>query len=80
MIVCHCNVISRAEIEVVVDQLLAGDPYAVITPGRVYHRLGKRGRCCNCFPLVVQILVERIDRSHAGPGTEPVEAALCEVA
>ncbi|ESR22409.1 (2Fe-2S)-binding protein [Lutibaculum baratangense] len=68
MIVCHCNVITRKEIEEVVDRLLAADPYCVVTPGRIYHRLGKRGRCCNCFPLVVQILVERVERTHREEG------------
>lgn len=83
MIVCHCNVISRREIEEVVDRLLADDPYCVITPGRIYHRLGKRGRCCNCFPLVVQILVERVDRIRDGErAKETAEAtdSLCDVA
>lgn len=81
MIVCHCNIITRQQIEEVVDRLLADDPYAVITPGRIYHRLGKRGRCCNCFPLVVQILVERVDRQRDGgePGTE-ADRALENVA
>lgn len=83
MIVCHCNVISRHEIEQIVDRLRENDPYCVITPGRIYHRLGKRGRCCNCFPLVVQILVERIEGSHgddpAAVSAEP-RAAYSDVA
>ena len=58
MIVCSCNIITRREIEAVIESLLAEDPYAVLTPGLIYHRLGKRGRCCSCFPHVSRVLVE----------------------
>jgi hypothetical protein len=58
MIVCSCNIITRRDIEVVIERLLAGDPYAVLTPNLIYHRLGKRGRCCGCFPEVSRVLVE----------------------
>lgn len=59
MIVCSCNLITDREIERVIETLLRDDPYAVLTPGLIYHRLGKRGRCCGCFPQVVRIMVER---------------------
>ena len=58
MIVCSCNLITRRDIEGVIDGILADDPYAVLTPGLIYHRLKKRGRCCGCFPQVSRILVE----------------------
>jgi bacterioferritin-associated ferredoxin len=58
MIVCSCNIIVRREIEAVIEEILAEDPYAVLTPGLLYHRLGRRGRCCGCFPHVSRILVE----------------------
>ena len=58
MIVCSCNIITRRDIEAVIERLLAEDPYAVLTPGLIYHRLGRRGRCCGCFPQVSRILVE----------------------
>jgi bacterioferritin-associated ferredoxin len=58
MIVCSCNIITRGDIEAVIEEILAGDPYAVLTPGLIYHRLGRRGRCCGCFPHVSRILVE----------------------
>lgn len=60
VIVCSCNVIIRREIEAVIEEILADDPFAVLTPGLLYHRLGKRGRCCGCFPHVSRILVEHI--------------------
>lgn len=58
MIVCSCNIITRRDIETVIETILADDPYAVLTPGLIYHRLGRRGRCCGCFPHVSRILVE----------------------
>jgi bacterioferritin-associated ferredoxin len=58
MIVCSCNVIVRRDIEAVIEEILLEDPFAVLTPGLLYHRLGRRGKCCGCFPHVSRILVE----------------------
>jgi len=77
MIVCSCNIITRRDIELVIEGILADDPYAVLTPNLLYHRLGRRGKCCGCFPHVSDILVEhailvrgRIDRGEAGELSE----------
>ena len=48
MIVCSCNVITRRDVESVIEEILVADPYAVLTPNLLYHR----------FPHVTQILVE----------------------
>jgi bacterioferritin-associated ferredoxin len=85
MIVCSCNIISRRDIESAVEEILAEDAYAVLTPGLVYHRLGKRGKCGGCFPHAVRILVEHGDAVRArleaqgggaaegdAPGAEPI--------
>jgi bacterioferritin-associated ferredoxin len=58
MIVCSCNVITRRDVESVIEEILIADLYAVLTPNLLYHRLGRRGKCCGCFPHVSQILVE----------------------
>lgn len=58
MIVCSCNIITRGDIEAVIEEILVEDPYAVLTPGLLYHRLGRRGKCCGCFPHVSRILVQ----------------------
>jgi hypothetical protein len=83
MIVCSCNVITRRDIEAVIEGLLAEDPYAVLTPGLIYHRLGRRGRCCGCFPHVSAILVEhlgvvraRLERGEPAESDEPADAAV----
>lgn len=75
MIVCSCNIIVRREIEAVIEAILAEDPYAVLTPGLLYHRLGRRGKCCGCFPHVSRILVEHgsLVRARIEAGIPPVD-------
>ena len=77
MIVCSCNVITRRDIEAVIERLLADDAYAVLTPNLIYHRLGRRGRCCGCFPQVTRILVEHciLVREQIARGEAPDTAA-----
>ena len=85
MIVCSCNIITRRDIEAVIERILADDPYAVLTPNLLYHRLGRRGRCCSCFPHVSAILVEHGTRVRAqiaageapdGQELEPIAEAV----
>ncbi len=75
MIVCSCNIITRRDIEAVIERLLAEDPYAVLTPNLIYHRLGRRGRCCGCFPHASKILVEHCIavRARIERGESPAE-------
>ena len=39
----------------------------------VYKEMGKRGRCCNCFPNVVQIIERVTERFHRNLGTADAE-------
>jgi hypothetical protein len=84
MIVCSCNIITRCEIEAVIERLLADDAYAILTPNLIYHRLGKRGRCCGCFPQVTQIMVEHAiavrQQIERGETPEPKEDVPLEIA
>ncbi|MCB1462909.1 MAG: (2Fe-2S)-binding protein [Tepidamorphaceae bacterium] len=64
MIVCSCNVISRSEIEETITGFLRRDPWAIVTPGMVYHAMQKRGKCCGCFPNVVGLIVEVTEAYH----------------
>ena len=57
MIICHCNLIRESEIERVIVDLLDRDPWQLIVPLQVYHEMNKRGRCCGCFPNVVDIII-----------------------
>lgn len=64
MLVCSCNFISKAEIEEVVVEFLDQDRWRLITPGKVYSALSKRGKCCGCFPNVISIIVEASTDYH----------------
>ncbi|BBE73598.1 (2Fe-2S)-binding protein [Oharaeibacter diazotrophicus] len=56
MIVCHCNVITDRDIRRAVFDLLSADPHRLLTPGLVYMTLGRRGRCCGCFPNAISVI------------------------
>ncbi|WP_244606467.1 (2Fe-2S)-binding protein [Arsenicitalea aurantiaca] len=64
MLVCHCNVIAEREIRQVIRAFLKADPWAVIVPAKIYRELGKRGRCCGCFPNVVDIITSVTEEYH----------------
>jgi bacterioferritin-associated ferredoxin len=63
MIVCSCNYITENDIVAVIDEMLADDPWQLVVPGKVYRAMEKRGKCCGCFPNVVDIIV-RTTREH----------------
>jgi bacterioferritin-associated ferredoxin len=56
MIVCHCQSISDHDIRAAVDWMRASDPDTVITPGKIYHALGKRADCGGCMPLLLDVM------------------------
>ncbi len=64
MIVCQCNIITVKDIEQAIEGLLRDDPWKLVVPVQVYHALGKRGRCCGCFPGVVDIIVRVTESLH----------------
>jgi hypothetical protein len=65
MLICHCNVISEKEIEQTIIDLLDEDAWQLIVPAKVYHRLQKRGRCCGCFPNVVETIIRVTEAYHS---------------
>ena len=56
MIVCHCTQISDHDIRAAVDWMRAADPETIITPGKIYHALGKRADCGGCMPLFLDTM------------------------
>lgn len=64
MLVCHCNLITQNEIEETIVSLLDIDPWQLIVPAKVYHTLAKRGRCCGCFPNVVETIIRVTEEYH----------------
>ncbi|HWK68386.1 MAG TPA: (2Fe-2S)-binding protein [Rhizobiaceae bacterium] len=65
MLICHCNLITQKEIEDTIIHLLDKDPWTLIVPAKVYHTLQKRGRCCGCFPNVVETIIRVTEEYHA---------------
>ncbi|VVT10263.1 (2Fe-2S)-binding protein (modular protein) [Rhizobium sp. EC-SD404] len=64
MIVCHCNYISQNDIESTIVSLLDEDRWQLIVPAKVYHALSKRGKCCGCFPNVVDTILRVTEEYH----------------
>jgi bacterioferritin-associated ferredoxin len=56
MIVCHCTGISDHDIRAAVDWMRASDPATLITPGKVYHALGKRADCGGCMSFFLDTM------------------------
>lgn len=65
MLICHCNLITQKEIEETIVKLLDQDPWNLIVPAKVYHTLQKRGRCCGCFPNVVETIIRVTEEYHS---------------
>ena len=81
MLVCHCNVIALSEIEETIEQMLDEDPWQLVVPAKVYHALEKRGRCCGCFPNVVDIIIRVTETYHRqnGADEERITAQLIDL-
>jgi hypothetical protein len=73
MLVCHCNLITQKEIEDTIVELLDLDPWQLIVPAKVYHTLKKRGRCCGCFPNVVETIIQVTEDYHLRLGARDSE-------
>lgn len=56
MIICHCTGITDRQIKAAVEWMRAADPDTVITPGKVYHALGRRADCGGCMPLFLDTM------------------------
>ncbi|MBU2958238.1 (2Fe-2S)-binding protein [Paracoccus sp. 1_MG-2023] len=56
MIVCHCTQISDRDIRAAIDWMREADPQTIITPGKIYHALGKRADCGGCMPLFLDTM------------------------
>ncbi|WP_424978148.1 (2Fe-2S)-binding protein [Leisingera sp. S232] len=56
MIVCHCTNISDHDIRAAIDWMRNADPETIITPGKIYHALGKAADCGGCMPLFLDTM------------------------
>lgn len=50
MIICHCQNITDRDIHAAIDWMRASDPSTIVTPGKIYHALGKAADCGGCMP------------------------------
>lgn len=72
MIVCQCQSISDHEIRAAVDWMRAADPQTLITPGKIYHALGKRADCGGCMPLFLSTMEAAPGLRVPGAGEPPI--------
>ncbi|MCO6184813.1 (2Fe-2S)-binding protein [Rhizobium sp. L1K21] len=70
MLVCSCNFITDREIRDVIIDMLNEDCWQLIVPGKVYRAMEKRGRCCGCFPNVVDIIIQTTEDYHRNASRE----------
>ena len=58
MIICSCNVLTKARIQAAAESLAAEDPFRPITPGRLFRALSARPNCGTCFSTIRSIVAE----------------------
>ena len=56
MIVCHCMNITDDDIHAAIDWMRKSDGATIITPGKIYHALGKSADCGGCMPLFLSTM------------------------
>ena len=61
MIVCSCLIITDAQIEQALLEILRSPDAPLPTPGVVYRHLAKKMVCCGCSALAVSTIYEKID-------------------
>jgi bacterioferritin-associated ferredoxin len=58
MIICSCNVITKARILAAAAALASEQPGDPVTPGRIFRVLGARPQCGTCFAMVRRIVAD----------------------
>jgi len=56
MIVCHCQSITDDDINAAINWMRTADSETLITPGKIYHALGKAADCGGCMPLFLSTM------------------------
>jgi bacterioferritin-associated ferredoxin len=54
MIICSCTGVTDHDLRQAIGWMRASDPYALVTPGKIYRTLGKAPRCGGCIRLFVE--------------------------
>jgi bacterioferritin-associated ferredoxin len=58
MIVCSCNVLTKARVVAAAEKLFSENPARAVTPGRILRDLGVKAQCAVCFSLIRTIVAE----------------------
>lgn len=58
MIICSCNVLTKARIVGAADAIAGENPGRPVTPGRCFRALGARPQCGTCFALVRRVIAD----------------------
>ena len=58
MIVCSCNVLTKARVVAAAESLFTENPVRAVTPGRILRELGVKAQCAVCFSLIRTIVAE----------------------
>ena len=58
MIVCSCNVLTKARVVAAAQSLIRRNPTRAVTPGRILKELGVKAQCAICFSLIRTIVAE----------------------
>ena len=56
MILCSCNILTKANIEAAARAMVAADPTRPVTPGRIFLALGARPNCGSCVDMIRRML------------------------
>ncbi|MCB1497052.1 MAG: (2Fe-2S)-binding protein [Bauldia sp.] len=58
MIICSCNVLTKASILETAEKLAHEDVSRPVTPGRVFRALGVRPQCGTCFVTIRRLIAD----------------------
>lgn len=75
MLVCSCNFITETDIRDAIREMLDDDCWQLIVPGKLFHAMNKKGRCCGCFPNVVDLIIDTTRLFHLERKTDDPRAA-----
>jgi len=80
MIICSCNVISKARIIAAADVAAREEPGRPVTPGRIFRELAARPQCGTCFAMVRRIIADAgITFTCPEPLATDAEATVVEI-
>ena len=58
MIICSCNVITKARILAAAEAVARERPGLPVTPGRIFRALDARPQCGTCFMMIRRIIAD----------------------